>query len=329
MEPTKLDALNSSNQTAPNVKLATPPEKPRNNKPGPSRFPVRMKPFKPVLATITENIEGERLEEEIAKLSADGIGLTGIDTNPSVGPSRVPDWLTQQDDADLLEPIPTETNQTELGGLKRITLKMMESASIPKNCFVTLRAKGKKSHGIKFQTKTISTRNSDWNEPFSFSVDNTENGAISVKIKKISLFGVLMSSTIGSSYTFLSDLTNGTAHYLLPDLKAEVEIVDVENQPDLAKMKRDQRKSKAKLILREISQHGIDPLHTITFGPQIKFGALGPNKKESLEKPEKKSQDFLTPNGFLHPKQIKKPSFWVKHGFIDSKHRYTRRRFEG
>jgi hypothetical protein len=327
MEPTKLDALNSSNQTAPKVKLATLQEKPRN-KPGPRRFPVRMKPFKPVLATITENIEGERLEEEIAKLSADGIGLNGIDTNQSVGPSRVPDWLTQQDDADLLEPIPTETNQTELGGLKRITLKMMESASIPKNCFVILRAKGKNSHGIKFQTKTISTRNSDWNEPFSFSVDNTEYGVISVKIKKISLFGVLMSSTIGFSHTFLSDLTNGTTHYLLPDLKAEVEIVDVENQPDLAKMKRDQRKSKAKLILREISQHGIDPLHTITFGPQIKFGALGPNKKESLEKPEKKSQDVLTPNGFLHPQQIKKPSFWVKHGFIDSKHRYTRRRFE-
>ena len=315
MEPTKLDALNSSNQTAPKVKLATLQEKPRN-KPGPRRFPVRMKPFKPVLATITENIEGERLEEEIAKLSADGIGLNGIDTNQSVGPSRVPDWLTQQDDADLLEPIPTETNQTELGGLKRITLKMMESASIPKKCFVILRAKGKNSHGIKFQTKTISTRNSDWNQPFSFSVDNTENGVISVKIKKISLFGVLMSSTIGFSHTFLSDLTNGTTHYLLPDLKAEVEIVDVENQPDLAKMKRDQRKSKAKLILREISQHGIDPLHTITFGPQIKFGALGPNKKESLEKPEKKSQDLLnmgsliqntdTPGGVLSDKEKNK-----------------------
>ena len=147
METTKLDDLNSSNQKAPDLKLAIISEKTRNE-PGLSRCFARMKPFKHVLATITENIEGERLEEEIAKLSADGIGLTGIDTNPSVGPSRVPDWLTQQDDADLLEPIPTETNQTELGGLKRITLKMMESASIPKNCFVTLRAKGKKSHGM-------------------------------------------------------------------------------------------------------------------------------------------------------------------------------------
>ena len=78
MEPTKLDALNSSNQTAPKVKLATPPEKPRNNKPGPSRFPVRMKPLEPVLATITENIEGERLEEEIAKLSVDSAKANSV-----------------------------------------------------------------------------------------------------------------------------------------------------------------------------------------------------------------------------------------------------------
>jgi hypothetical protein len=492
MEITKLDDLNSSNQKAPDVKLAILTQIKTRNKSGFSRFSARIKPFKPVLATITENIECESLEEEIAKLSVDlakansvanvlsekvsnllaenknladqlfqnrkvnfgpdiqhllaskdtgrltgiqkevvsshikkhslkrmrernqelqklhdqfilnykydreypepvipelsedmsdktienslidpNIFLDEVESNlsrpelrvqelsfrelidkmsdkylsfsstmeneegdqgvacPSTEPSRVSDWLTQQDfnlepiptETNLetiptetnLETIPTETNQTD--GLKWITLKMIESASIPKNCFVTLQAKGKSNHGKKFQTKTISTRNSDWNEPFSFYVDNTENCVISVKVKKLSLLGV-KSSTIHSSHTFLSDLINGTTHNLLADLKAEVEIKQVlqENQLDTAQMKRNQRKSKAKLILREITL-GIDPLHTITFGPNaIKF-VLGQNKKESLEKPQKRSQDFFT----------RLPT-WISS--LHPKNRYTTRHFE-
>ena len=149
---------------------------------------------------------------------------------PSAEPRRVSDWLTQVFNLEPipteinLETIPTDTNQTD--GLKWITLKMIESASIPKNCFVTLRAKGKSNQVKKFQTKTISTRNSDWNQPFSFYVYNTENCVIFVKVKTLSLLGV-KSSTIHSSHTFLSELINGTTHNLLPDLKAEVEIKEV------------------------------------------------------------------------------------------------------
>ena len=77
METTKLDDLNSSNQKAPDLKLAIISEKTRNE-PGLSRCFARMKPFKHVLATITENIEGERLEEEIAKLSVDSAKANSV-----------------------------------------------------------------------------------------------------------------------------------------------------------------------------------------------------------------------------------------------------------
>ena len=224
--------------------------------------------------------------------------MNPIIANPNAASSRVPDRLTQQDFN--LEPNPTENNLTE--GQKRITLKMIGPVSVPKNCFVTLGVKGKSNHGKKFHTKTISTRNSDWNQPFSFYVAYTENGVISAKIKEFRLIG-MRSSTIGSSHTFLSELTNGTTHNLLPGLKVEVEIANElqENQPVPAEMKRDRHKSKAKLILREIT-YGIDPLHAITFGPHLKF-VLGQNKKESIEKPpQKKTQDFLTRHEFLHRK---------------------------
>ena len=167
--------------------------------------------------------------------------MNPIIANPNAASSRVPDRLTQQDFN--LEPNPTENNLTE--GQKRITLKMIGPVSVPKNCFVTLGVKGKSNHGKKFHTKTISTRNSDWNQPFSFYVDNTENCVIFVKVKTLSLLGV-KSSTIHSSHTFLSDLINGTTHNLLADLKVEVEIKQVlqQNQLDTAQMKRNQRKSK-------------------------------------------------------------------------------------
>ena len=65
------------------------------------------------------------------------------------------------------------------------------------------------------------------------------------------------------------------------------------------------------MILHEIT-FGIDPLHAITFGPNVKF-VLGQNKKESLEKPQKKSQDFFI------KKSLYDATFWVKNKELDKK----------
>jgi transcriptional regulator of met regulon len=166
---------------------------------------------------------------------------------------------------------------------KRVTLKVIQPW-LPSHWYLTLRIdEGKISK--KMETRILSTRDPEWSPPLIFDVENPKDAVLTIKVKRLSLFG-LRSSTYEKTKTCLSDLINGTNQELLLNLKAEV---TVEDQPI----------------------------------PDDQPIADEKEKKKDLRQVEQKNQNKEEPQ----PKQIKEPSFWVKHGFLHSKHRYTRRRF--
>lgn len=150
----------------------------------------------------------------------------------------VPDWLSLKDTS--LETVPTETNVPETVEIseetnqtiapsivpKRITLKVISECTVPSDCFVTLRVDGKRNDGKKFKTKTISSRDPDWDQPFVFEVENPEECFCTVKVRKTRSIG-LRGSTIFTNRQFLTNWINGTSLPLLFDVEIEVKMEEI------------------------------------------------------------------------------------------------------
>ena len=141
----------------------------------------------------------------------------------------------------------------------------------------------------------------------SFEVHNTEEATLTTKLKRTTLFGWLK-FTVDVKETDKLVNIEGKEFELLPDLNNVDEVK--KRKKELAKKKREERKLKGRLASCE--QYGIDPF--VRMGSDETFG-LG-QKKEKIN---------IITDPEIKPKKI---SFWVRHGFLYPKDRYTRRRFE-
>jgi hypothetical protein len=109
-------------------------------------------------------------------------------------------------------------------------------------------------------------------------------------------------------------VNNGSEIQLLTGFKVaairkyDIEPFDIKKRKrELAKEKKEERKLKERLAYCD--KNGIDPY--VRIGSDETYG-LGQQKEKKI--PELKTK--------------KKPSFWVKYGFLYPDDRYTRRRFE-
>jgi hypothetical protein len=141
----------------------------------------------------------------------------------------------------------------------------------------------------------------------SFEVQNTEEATLTTKLKRTTLFRWLK-FTVDVKETDKLVNIEGKEFELLPDLNNVDEVK--KRKKELDKKKREERKLKERLAYCQ--RYGIDPF--VRMGSDETFG-LG-QKKEKIN---------ITTDPEIKPKKI---SFWVRHGFLYPKDRYTRRRFE-
>ena len=143
-------------------------------------------------------------------------------------------------------------------------------------------------------------------------VHNTEDATVICKLKRKALLGL---QTLTEDVKEIQLVNNGSEIQLLTGFKVAVirsyviEPFDIKKRKrELAKEKKEERKLKERLAF--CKKNGIDPY--VRIGSDETYG-LGQQQKE------KKIPEIKTK---------KKPSFWVKYGFLYPEDRYTRRRFE-
>ena len=214
---------------------------------------------------------------------------------------------TGQEDWDAIVP---ENPLPESYYPKRFIFKVTKLPYLPDDFYVTLHLNERDNDGKIRQTKILSSWSSQ--KPFSMDVHNTEDATVICKLKRKALPGL---QTLTDDVKEIQLVNNGSEIQLLTGFKVAVirsyviEPFDIKKRKrELAKEKKEERKLKERLAF--CKKNGIDPY--VRIGSDETYG-LGQQQKE------KKIPEIKTK---------KKPSFWVKYGFLYPEDRYTRRRFE-
>jgi hypothetical protein len=215
--------------------------------------------------------------------------------------------LTHQEAVTGQDSIVPDIPSPESPSPKRFKFQLTQLPYLPDGYYITLSLNERGTDGKMKKTKILSTRNpqSTYQKSVSFDVHNTEEATLTTKMKKTSLFGLMKFTLDVKETDKLGNMDGKDETELLPDFFEEKE-----RKKELAKKKREERKLKGRLASCE--QYGIDPY--VRMGSDETFG-LG-QKKEKIN---------IITDPEIKPKKI---SFWVRHGFLYPKDRYTRRRFE-
>ena len=211
---------------------------------------------------------------------------------------------------DMMDSIVPDSPSPESPSPKRFSFQLTQLPYLPDGYYINLRLNERDNNSGKIKKTKIISTHPKWNHQqklVSFEVHNTEEATLTTKLKRTTLFGWLK-FTVDVKETDKLVNIEGKEFELLPDLNNVDEVK--KRKKELAKKKREERKLKGRLASCE--QYGIDPF--VRMGSDETFG-LG-QKKEKIN---------IITDPEIKPKKI---SFWVRHGFLYPKDRYTRRRFE-
>ena len=211
---------------------------------------------------------------------------------------------------DMMDSIVPDSPSPESPSPKRFSFQLTQLPYLPDGYYINLRLNERDNNSGKIKKTKIISTHPKWNHQqklVSFEVHNTEEATLTTKLKRTTLFGWLK-FTVDVKETDKLVNIEGKEFELLPDLNNVDEVKKIKKE--LAKKKKEERKLKGRLASCE--QYGIDPF--VRLGSDETFG-LG-QKKEKIN---------IITEPEIKPKKI---SFWVRHGFLYPKDRYTRRRFE-
>ena len=265
--------------------------------------------------TEPETIPAEAADEP--EESDEEVKITTEDENVPLEADLTHQEAVTASQEDMMDSIVPDSPSPESPSPKRFSFQLTQLPYLPDGYYITLSLNERGNDGKIKKTKILSSRDPQWSnqKSFSFAVHDTEETTITTKLKRKALL-CLKTFTEDARDTKL--INNENEIQLLAGFKvAAVRIHDTEppfdikkRKKELAKKKREERKLKGRLASCE--QYGIDPF--VRLGSDETFG-LG-QKKEKIN---------IITEPEIKPKKI---SFWVRHGFLYPKDRYTRRRFE-